>query len=49
MGRASGGSNAPQWIRSNILDFLSAMSENVTFCENAQRHFAESSSEKISQ
>ena len=26
MGRASGGSNTPHWVRNNILDFLRAMS-----------------------
>ena len=26
MGRASGGSRTPHWIRNNILDFLRAMS-----------------------
>ena len=29
MGRASGGSNTPHWIRSNILDFLRAMSVKI--------------------
>ena len=29
MGRASGGSNAPHWIRNNILDFLRAMSMKI--------------------
>ena len=29
MGRASGGSNTPHWIRNNILDFLRAMSMNI--------------------
>ena len=28
MGRASGGSNTPHWIRNNILDFLRAMLTN---------------------
>ena len=37
MGRASGGSNTPQWIRNSILDFLRAMSvktavENGKIC-----------------
>ena len=30
MGRASGGSNTPHWIRNNILDFQSAMSVKIT-------------------
>ena len=39
MGRASGGSNTPQWIRNNIYDFLRAMSmktavENGKICNN---------------
>ena len=29
MGRASGGSNMPHWIRNNILDFLRAMSMKI--------------------
>ena len=29
MGRASGGSNTPHWIRSNILDFQRAMSMKI--------------------
>ena len=29
MGRASGGSNMPHWIRNNILDFLRAMSVKI--------------------
>ena len=29
MGRASGGSNTPHWIRNNILDFLRAMSMKI--------------------
>ena len=29
MGRASGGSNTPHWIRNNILDFLRAMSVKI--------------------
>ena len=29
MGRASGGSNMPHWIRDNILDFLRAMSVKI--------------------
>ena len=29
MGRASGGSSMPNWIRNNILDFLRAMSMKI--------------------
>ena len=29
MGRASGGSSTPHWIRSNILDFLRAISLKI--------------------
>ena len=29
MGRASGGSNTPHWIRNNIFDFLRAMSVKI--------------------
>ena len=29
MGRASGGSNTPHWIRNNILDFQRAMSVKI--------------------
>ena len=29
MGRASGGSNTPHWIKNNILDFLRAMSVKI--------------------
>ena len=29
MDRASGGSNTPHWIRTNILDFLRAMSVKI--------------------
>ena len=29
MGRASGGSNTPHWIRNNIIDFLRAMSMKI--------------------
>ena len=29
MGRASGSSNMPYWIRNNILDFLRAMSMKI--------------------
>ena len=29
MGRASGGSSTPHWIRNNILDFLRAMSVKI--------------------
>ena len=29
MGRASGGSSTPHWIRNNILDFLRAMSMKI--------------------
>ena len=29
MGRASGGSNTPHWIKNNILDFLRAMSMKI--------------------
>ena len=29
MGRASGGSNTPHWIRNNILDFLREMSVKI--------------------
>ena len=29
MGRASGGSNTPHWIRNNILDFERAMSLKI--------------------
>ena len=36
MGRASGGSNTPHWIRNNILNFLRAMSVNIV-AENLQQ------------
>ena len=29
MGKASGGSNTPHWIRNNILDFQRAMSVKI--------------------
>ena len=29
MGRASGGSNSPHWIRNNVHDFLRAMSVKI--------------------
>ena len=35
MGRASGGSNTPTWIRNNILDLLRAMSVK-TVVENGK-------------
>ena len=35
MGRASGGSNTPHWIRNTILDFLRAMSMKIAV-ENGQ-------------
>ena len=36
MGRASGSSNTPYWMRNNILDFLSAISVKIR--ENSGRN-----------
>ena len=42
MGRASGGSDSPHWMRNNILDFLKAISmkiavDNGKICNNTTK------------